>query len=78
MFSITTMASVPCSTALACGFFDFKAPLNNVFLGSFPAYVIVSRERSALQEIRPLFDLIMAEVQRGGDEPCERRHCGTA
>lgn len=60
--------SVPCSTALACGFFDFKAPLNNVFLGSFPAYVIVSRDRSALQEIRPIFDLILAEAQQGSEE----------
>lgn len=56
-------ATVPCSTALACGFFEFRAPLNSVFLSSFPDYVIVSGQSGTLQEIKPLFDLILAEAQ---------------
>jgi len=61
--------SAPCSTALACGFFEFRAPINELFLASFPAYVVVSRERDELSEIRPLFDLILAEARSGSAEP---------
>ena len=60
-------ASVPCSTALACGFFEFRAPLNSIFLSSFPDYVIVSGQSGTLQEIKPIFDLILAEAQRSPD-----------
>lgn len=60
--------AVPGSTALACGFFHFRAPLNNVFLGSFPDYVAIHRDGPALQETRPLFDLILAESRAGGTE----------
>ncbi|MDD2547146.1 MAG: AraC family transcriptional regulator [Burkholderiaceae bacterium] len=60
---------VPCSTALACGFFEFRAPLNRVFLSSFPDYVIVSGQSQDLQEVRPLFELILAEARRSGAEP---------
>lgn len=59
----------PCSTALACGFFDFKAPLNDVFLGSLPPYVVVSQSQTALREVRPIFDLILAEAQGASKEP---------
>lgn len=61
--------SASCHTALACGFFEFRAPLNQVFLASLPAYVIVSRQQQALQEIRPLFDLILTEIRQEADQP---------
>lgn len=57
------------STALACGFFDFRAPLNNVFLGSFPDYVVISRDGETLREARPIFELILAEARASGEEP---------
>ena len=60
-------ASAPCSTALACGFFEFRAPLNSVFLSPFPDHVIVSGQSGALQEIKPIFDLMLAEAQRCPD-----------
>lgn len=56
--------SVSCSTALACGFFEFHAPLNSIFLSSFPDYVIVSGQSGTLQEIKPIFDLMLTEAQR--------------
>lgn len=59
----------PGSTALACGFFDFRAPLNNVFLGSFPDYVVISRDGETLSETRPIFELILAEANSGSEEP---------
>jgi AraC family transcriptional regulator, activator of mtrCDE len=61
--------SVPDSVALACGFFNFRSSLNSIFLGSFPDYVVISRDGETLREARPLFDLILAEAQAGGDEP---------
>ena len=57
--------NVPCSTALACGFFDFRAPLNHLFLDSFPDYVIASQERQELTEVRPLFELLRKEAHAG-------------
>lgn len=60
---------VPGSTALACGFFDFRAPLNNVFLSSFPDYVLISRDGEVLQETRPIFELILSEAKTGGEDP---------
>lgn len=61
--------AAPASTALACGFFDFRAPLADVFLGSFPDYVVISRDGEALRETRPIFELILAEATASGDEP---------
>lgn len=58
-----------CDTALACGFFEFGAPLNRVFLASLPDYVVVSQQRQELQEIRPLFDLILTEIRKETEEP---------
>ena len=55
--------SAPDSTALACGFFAFRAPLNKVFLASFPDYLVISRDGDMLQEVRPIFDLILAEAR---------------
>lgn len=60
---------VPASTALACGFFDFRTPLNPVFLGSFPDFVVISRDGETLREARPIFELILAEAHAGGAEP---------
>ena len=60
---------VPGSTALACGFFDFRSPLNNIFLASFPDYVLISRDGEVLQETRPIFELILSEAKTGGNDP---------
>ncbi len=69
----TSMAAldfgVPGSVALACGFFNFRSRLNTMFLGSFPDFVIISKDGDALREARPLFDLILAEARASGDEP---------
>lgn len=59
----------PGSTALACGFLDFRAPLDNLFLGSFPDYVMISRDGAALQETRPIFELLLAEARAGSEAP---------
>jgi len=61
--------NVPCSTALACGFFDFRAPLNHLFLDSFPDYVIAAQERQELPEVRPLFELLRKEATVPGEVP---------
>lgn len=61
--------NAPDSTALACGFFDFHAPFNNIFLGSFPDYVVISHHDEALGETRLIFDLILAEAKAGSAEP---------
>ena len=57
------------STALACGFFDFRAPLSKVFLGSFPDYVVISRDGETLREARPIFELILAEAKTDSAAP---------
>lgn len=51
------------STALACGFFDFSAPLTRIFLASLPEYILISADDPQLGEMRPLFDLILREAQ---------------
>ena len=61
--------AMPCSTALACGFFDFRTPLNDLFLSSFPDYVLASKERQELQEVRALFDLLLKEATAQGGAP---------
>lgn len=61
--------AVPGSVALACGFFEFRSRLNRVFLGSFPDYVVIPAQGGELPELRPLFDLILAEAKGSGAEP---------
>jgi len=56
------------SVALACGFFEFRSALNRIFLGSFPDYVLIPAQGGDLAELRPLFDLILAEARRSGPE----------
>ncbi|HEX5394100.1 MAG TPA: AraC family transcriptional regulator, partial [Rhodocyclaceae bacterium] len=56
------------SVALACGFFDFKSGLDDVFLGPLPDYVVVTKRSGQLQELRPLFDLILAEARTSNEE----------
>lgn len=57
------------STALACGFFHFRMPLNNVFLGSFPDYVLLSRDSQVLPEVRPIFELLLSEARSSSEAP---------
>lgn len=59
----------PDSTALACGFLDFRTPLDNLFLGSFPDVVVISRHETVLQETRTIFPLLLAEAQRSSQAP---------
>ena len=61
--------AVPNSVALACGFFEFRSSLNHVFLNSFPNYLVIPAQGDELTELRPLFDLILAEAKRSGTEP---------
>lgn len=56
-------------TALACGFFAFRTPLRERFIGSFPDYVVIARDDDSLRESRPIFDLILAEARRATTEP---------
>lgn len=56
-------------TALACGFFSFRTPLHERFLGPFPDYVVIARDDECLRESRPIFDLILAEARLAGNEP---------
>ena len=57
------------STALACGFFEFRARLNPLFLASFPEHIVISRDAGELPEIRPLFDLLLGEAGKNDDAP---------
>jgi AraC-like DNA-binding protein len=61
--------AAPGSVALACGFFHFRSRLNSLFLGSFPDYILISRDGENLPEARALFDMILAEAQAAGNEP---------
>ncbi len=56
-------------TALACGFFAFRTPLHERFIGHFPDYVVIARDDDGLRESRPIFDLILAEARRAATEP---------
>lgn len=58
---------VPESTALACGFFDFRAPLTHLLLASLPPYVVLAADEPELAEARVLFDLILREAEAGGE-----------
>lgn len=62
-------ASVADGVALACGFFEFRAALNRVFLDSFPDYVVIPAQGAELTELCPLFDLILAEAKASSQEP---------
>lgn len=55
--------------ALACGFFEFRARLGDTLLASFPDHVVIRRDGGELAELRPLFDLVLAEARAGGAGP---------
>lgn len=59
--------AAPDSTALACGFFDLRAPLTHLFLASLPPYVLIGRDEPQLAELRPLFELILREAETAGE-----------
>ena len=61
--------AIPCSTALACVFFEFRAPISHLFLDSFPDFVLASQDRAELPEIRPLFDLPLKEASKDAGMP---------
>jgi len=54
---------------LACGFFQFRGLLGELFRGAFPDYVLIRADSAALKAVAPLFDLILAEAERGDDAP---------
>ena len=60
--------SVADAVALACGFFNFKSGLSEMLLSSFPDYLIIRADDAELASTRTLFDLIVAEAKRTGDE----------
>lgn len=61
--------SIPEGVALACGFFEFRSDLNQVFLGSFPDYLVIPADGSQLAEIRPVFELLLNEVRNSPEAP---------
>jgi AraC-like DNA-binding protein len=61
--------SVPDAVALACGFFGFRAGIAEALMASFPPYVVIPAHGSELQAIRPLFELVLLEANRGVAEP---------
>lgn len=52
----------PGSLGLACGFFEFKAGLDDLMLGLLPDHVIARHDQSALHGARQIFELIRAEA----------------
>ncbi|MBS0348489.1 MAG: AraC family transcriptional regulator [Proteobacteria bacterium] len=54
---------------LACGFFQFRGLLGELFRGAFPDYVLIRADSAALKAVAPLFDLILAEAERGDGAP---------
>lgn len=60
--------TAPESTALACGFFTFRAPMTQLFLGALPPYVVIERDAPQLAELTPLFKLILNEAQTAGKQ----------
>jgi AraC family transcriptional activator of mtrCDE len=61
--------SVPDAVALACGFFGFRAGIAESLMASFPSYVVIRARDSTLREIRPLFELVLSEENRGHATP---------
>ncbi len=61
--------SVSDAVALACGFFHFRGGLSEMLLSSFPDYMVIRAENNELAGTRAIFDLILAEARRRGDEP---------
>lgn len=62
--------SVADAVALACGFFNFKPGLSEMLLNSFPDYLIIRSNNTELAaSTRAIFDLIIAEAKRTGEEP---------
>jgi AraC-like DNA-binding protein len=49
---------------LACGFFTFRGQLGELFRSALPDYVVI-RADSPSQRAVPLFELILAEAERG-------------
>lgn len=54
---------------LACGFFQFRGLLGELFRGAFPDYVLIRADSAALKAVAPLFDLILAEAERSDGAP---------
>lgn len=54
---------------LACGFFQFRGLLGELFRSAFPDYVLIRADSAALKAVAPLFDLILAEAERCDGAP---------
>lgn len=68
--------SITRSVALACGFFNFRSPVSQVLMASFPDYVVIAAESETAQGVRSVFDLIQAEAQRDAASPLIARLVG--
>ncbi|MDY0038316.1 MAG: AraC family transcriptional regulator [Zoogloea oleivorans] len=54
---------------LACGFFQFRGLLGELFRSAFPDYVVIRSDSAALRAVTPLFDLILSEAERDETTP---------
>ncbi len=57
----------PGACGLACGFFQFKGLLGELFTSAFPAYVTIRADAPAQSAVTPLFELILAEAGRNAN-----------
>ena len=59
----------PDATGLACGFFHFRGSLSMLIVDSFPDYLVLRAQDSALMAASSVFDLILAEPPGDPDAP---------
>ena len=52
---------------LACGFFNFRGQLGELFRSALPDYVIIRADAPSQRAVGPLFELILAEAERHGE-----------
>lgn len=60
--------SVEGSTGLACGFFEFNAPLGPLLTSGLREYLVIRQKGPTLSEALPIIQLIVREARNGGDE----------
>lgn len=59
----------PGGTSLACGFFEFRGPPGELLTEAFPDCLLLRAGSEAQRALAPLFDLLLAEADRDGEEP---------
>ena len=59
--------AVPGACGLACGFFQFRGLLGDLFRSAFPDYVVIRADSPSSEAVGPLFRLILAEAEQHGE-----------